>query len=398
MRLYNHFITMFAGTLLLTCGVNESGQDASASPIGISVNQSVSNHADASSPGSLAAVLKKHVGVATYTLLTDQSEGTYVIDDTVILPAGATLQASAGKKARIKASAQFLSKSTPPVLVVGAMLELKGNNKIIDIVIDANRNAQTGVYGKGVSNIELQAVQVINTRNDYPNDTNLTQGVRRPYLVSFEDSKNIAIVRGEFRNAGANPKLNPDKWAGIGTGLRVRGITQLQVLDSIIEYTLGAGIDFTGSTFVSIKGNQIRYTGQNANYSDSMSKADGLAGYHTLLGDSDQNISLENNRIIESGNHGIHVSGRGIQITNNLVEVTRGHGIYIGDWRDTDGGKDNCSANIRVMNNVLLRIGSGGNFYPLFVQDWYIKDEITFAGNQPTDVQWGRNSGCANKK
>jgi Right handed beta helix region len=184
----------------------------------------------------------------------------------------------------------------------------------------------------------------------------------------------------------------------IGTGLRVRGINFLEVKNNVIEHTLGAGIDFTGSTQVTVVGNTIRFTGQNANYSDTMSKADGISGYHATLGNVDQLIVIDNNRISESGNHGVHVSGRGIQVTNNTVEMSRGHGIYVGDWRDTDGGDDNCSYDIVVKNNTVTGVGSGGSFYHLFVQDWYLKDHIVFTENRPANVQWGRNANCTAKK
>jgi hypothetical protein len=297
-------ILMLATTLPLACGDNSfdavlAAQLAHATdvktdskvvtqPRGIAISAAIPNHADASAANSLAAVLQAHQGTATYILLTDQSEGAYVISDTLVLPAGATLRAAAGKKALIKASAVFLQKTDALAVTPGAMLELKGGNKLIDVVVDAGRHAQAGVYGKGIANVELRGVTVQNTRNDYPNDTDLKQGVRRPYLVSFENSKNIKILGSEFRNAGANPKRNPNSWAGIGTGVRVRGIEGLQVLDNIIEHTLGAGIDFTGSTQVTIKNNRINYTGQNANYSDHMAKADAIAGYHASLGSTGQ--------------------------------------------------------------------------------------------------------------
>ena len=93
---------------------------------------------------------------------------------------------------------------------------------------------------------------------------------------------------------------------------------------------------------------------------------------------------ISGNRIVNSGNHGIHVSGRDIQITKNTIYKSAQRGIYVGDWRSIAQG-DGPRECVKDINVSLNEIRSSGQMDFLYKKKFKFKK----VSNLTDIIIWG---------
>jgi len=125
-----------------------------------------------------------------------------------------------------------------------------------------------------------------------------------------------------------------------------------------IAQTLTGGIDITGSTSVQILDSYIADTGLNREYDGPIS--DGITGYHNLV-DAAENYVIQGNRIVNAQNHGIHVSGRWIDIQDNIVSNQQLSGIMVDDWRSPNEFSENVIISNNLCGDPLSWVWAPGN-------------------------------------
>ena len=353
-------------------------QITSAATIYTIPNNGTSDHSDPNVVGTIAWYFNTYGAGQEYRL---SSSATYSIESTLNLPEGATLTKTPGSSARIEAGSGC---SNGVMLEMGSGSTVKGWSESDRFELDGNRQAKHIVEALHGSNLTIKYCTLHQTKNDY-----LDGEDPRLHLIVVKYSDGVLIKGNLLRRAGCEPKENGTNWAGAGAAIYAPQNKNLQCLENDISYTLTAGIDFTGSFRVNCIGNGIHNTGMNKLYGGP--SADGITAYHNQLGCTNLEWNINDNLICNYYHHGIHVSGKGINIERNTITNGLEHAIRLYDRYDPH----DCSSDVLISDNYL---STGGDGFSAVVINYYEAGTIQLSGNtgDTNDIVWGSNTCSCN--
>jgi parallel beta-helix repeat protein len=301
----------------------------------------IADHSNASTANSIAWYFKTYGSGNTYVLNT--TDTAYTISSTITVPGNAVLMG--------KDSIGHYTILASSDLDLKTMMTVGNGSTLQYLTIDGNREASAVLSISGRDNDTLKNCIIQNSKNDFTS-ANYTYTL----LVNAQSTTNLVIENCTLNNAGANPKLNASTQLSKGYAIVMWNAVNAKIRNNVISSTLTCGIDFTGASTVSIIGNKISDTGLN--YYSTGPIADALTAYHNWNSTASENFTIYNNVITGANNHGIHVSGDGIDIENNTIMDYYLSGIMVDDWRSkTNGGglHDNeYSQNVTIKNNRIV--------------------------------------------
>jgi len=309
------------------------------------------DHSNPNLTGTIAWFFKNK-GSNNRFILTAPGTQSYAITNPLILPEGSTLEAASGK-----AWIRTLGR-TPFMIRPG------NSSQISNIILDGNYLAMQIINGNGVDNFELSNSVVRRTLNTYDThpDFGIRDGIIRAHGVTLVNSTNIVIRDNIISNIGDNGSdVANNSGPTNNTGINASGLSLLDgdtilVTGNTISFTLSAGVDTTNSQDVTITHNTIDNTGRNNLYGEVFA-ADAITAYHHERFSPNQNLYYEvtDNTITNWYNHGIHLSGRWLNIRRNSVTSpgasTPGNAIFVGDFRT----RVRCSGVVWIQNNHVKR-------------------------------------------
>lgn len=301
----------------------------------------IADHGDVSVYHSVAWYLQTYGEGNTYVLTT--SNVYYNIGSTLAVPANSILRGNSNWLIKMAATASLDNKT---------MITMSDGSQLYNLYINGVRHPSCLVQVPGRSSVMIDRCTIFDSKNNY------TSGNPYTMLIFCADSSDVTVQNCVLRRAGCNPKVNPDLWEGLGYGILSRGCRNMIFSDNDIGQTLTGGIDITGSASVLISGNYISDTGQNREYDGPIS--DGITGYHNLI-DADEDFTITGNTILNSQNHGIHVSGRWIDIRDNVVSGQQLSGIMVDDWRSPNEFSENVIVSNNLCGDPLSWIRAPGN-------------------------------------
>ena len=336
----------------------------------------ISDHSDPNVAGSIAWYFNTYGADQEYRL---SSSATYPIEDSLTLPEGATLTKIPGSSARIQAGSGCAEEV---MLNMNSGSTVKGWSASDRFELDGNRQAKHIIQSLHATHIAMRYCTLHKTKNNYANGED-----PRLHLIVVKYSTDVLIKGNLLRRAGCEPKENGEAWAGQGAAIYAPQNTNLQCLENDISYTLTAGIDFTGTLQVNCIGNGIHNTGMNKLYGGPSS--DGITAYHNNVGCVDLEWNITDNLIRNYYHHGIHVSGRGINIERNCITNGLEHAIRLYDRYVPH----DCSSDVLISDNYL---STGGDGFSAVVINYYEAGTIQISGNtgDTNDVVWG-NQTCS---
>lgn len=336
----------------------------------------ISDHSDPDVAGSIAWYFNTYGADQEYRL---SSSATYPIESSLTLPEGATLTKIPGTSARIQAGSGCAN---------GIMLEMSSGSVVRGwstsdrFELDGNRQAKHIIEALHRTNIVIRYCTSHKTKNNYASGED-----PRVHLIVVKYSDGVLIQGNLLRRAGCEPKVNGETWIGQGAAIYAPQNKNLQCLENDVSYTLTAGIDFTGSLKVNCIGNGIHNTGMNKLYGGPSS--DGITAYHNNVGCVDLEWNIADNLIRNYHHHGIHVSGRGINIERNTITNGLEHAIRLYDRYDSH----DCSRDVLISGNYL---STGGDGFSAVVINYYEPGTIQISDNtgDTNDIVWG-NQTCS---
>jgi hypothetical protein len=320
------------------------------------------DHTDSKTTGSLAWQLAR-CRVGDKVLLADP--GPYVLHEMLSIPPGVSLTGRAQGDSVLKAGAGLLE---------GTMIRLNNNSVLANLTIDGDHWPCHLVMGSGIASATVERCQLRNTLSSTRHPPTPPAALRCHGLV-FHQCANITIRSNTIENIGY-----PTTVPVVAAGIYAEGNRGLHILGNRIRYTLSAGIDFTGSQGAMIADNTIYRNGRNRELG-SEATADGITAYHNLADDT--RFVVVRNTITESGNHGIHVSGRDCRVEENTIYAPAAQGILLGDQYTPP---DDCRGSV-VRSNRVVGLKSGGNRHAIFIYN-NLPSEVVIQANVPADVYY----------
>lgn len=263
------------------------------------------------------------------------SGANYKINNTITIPSNCVLKGNDSVRDYTILASTGIDKRT--MVIVGS------GCKVQWLTIDGNREPSAVVSVSGTKGTIFKNCTIQNSKNDFI----AADGDVYTILVNGSSSINLVIDSCQLNNAGANPKVNSTNNISKGYGVLLWGAVNATIQNCSINFTTTCGIDITGAMKATISGNTIMQTGLNRNLAGAI--ADGITGYHNWK-TSDEDFYLYGNTINYAGNHGIHVSGRNINIQNNTISNQQLSAIMVDDWRTTAPGNE-YSENVTIKNN-----------------------------------------------
>lgn len=195
------------------------------------------------------------------------------------------------------------------------MVDVSADNvDIFRIEFDGRGVAYQGIDARNTSGVDLGNIAVVRTRASGSSDA---------YLIDGTGSTNLDVTWSDLKYAGF---YGTSVTTGVGAAVRLVSSTGGRVLQNYIFGTASAGVDITKSTNTEVGNNKIHATGRAQLYNlDSYGKpkgkpADGITGYHNGNGVY-LNWNIHDNDVADWANHGVHVSGRNIQIKYNTIRM-----------------------------------------------------------------------------
>lgn len=294
----------------------------------------ITDHSNAATEKSIAWYFKTYGSGNTYILNTD--ENTYNLNNTITVPAQSIFRGNTGMVGKIAASSTADNKT---------LIDLTSGTKLINMDINGAKYASILVKVDNKDSITIDSCTIYDSKNNY------TSGSPYTMLLYFISSANVIVEHCKLLRAGW-PKENPTLWSGLGYLILSRSCYDMTFQNNEMSYSITGGIDMTGSSSIKILYNSISYTGLNREFSGSIS--DGITAYHNW-NSRDENFIIKGNKISYAGNHGIHVSGKNIDIQNNTISNQQLSAIMVDDWRSkTNGGgafDNEFSENVMIKNN-----------------------------------------------
>lgn len=317
--------------------------------------KNIYDHSDPAVQGSIAWYFKEYKeGKNYFYLMTPQAQSSYNITKPLILPEQATLT-SFYEKGQIKASSELVF-----------MLRPSNGTKVSNVIFDGNYVAQQIINGNGVEEFQLDNSVLRRTINKY--DPSFNGSKIHAHGVVLNQSSNLSIRDNVITNIGDSGQNVANNTKLEASGLYLIGGDNLDIINNIVRYTLSAGINTTNSKDVVITRNKIDNIGRAVKYG-GLFPADGITAYHNTGRGVNENLKYEvtHNVITNWYNHGIHLSGRYLDISRNTVSSpghnpggtvnangilqTTGHAIFVGDFRT----RIRCSSIIWVRDNYIER-------------------------------------------
>lgn len=338
----------------------------------------IEDHSDSAISGSIAWFFETFGSGHTYILNTQSQDGIYKIKGQINIPSETVLKSEVG--AAIQAQAEMNMPETNTI-----MIEFADNCELSGITADANRNASIVIRAVRIKNAIVKDCYLKDTRNYFENGFD-----GRGYGIHAWYVQGLAVDGCKIENIGCNPKIDPTSWEGRANAIDASYGSDLVVTNNEIYYALGHGVAFTSAINVEVHNNKIWHSGENARIPIGQT-GDGVGAYHNGLYSEWLNWNISDNDIQFYGNHGIHISGRGIRIERNYISDGQYNGISIQDWRDPH----DCMQDIWVIDNYIAGHGTGMNTsaqmrYPIYVNMDYKPGSIHISGTTGnTDVWWG---------
>ena len=297
----------------------------------------ISDHSNASTPYSIAWYFATYGAGNTYILNTPNTY--YALNSKLTVPANSIFKGNSTTASEWKLAAGS-------GLNAGTMLAMKDSSTIQSLCLNATRNASIIVNANSTKNVTIANCTLFETKNNFTTGTSIYTS-----LIMCSSSDGITIQDCLLRRAGSEPILSTVDVKGYG--ILAWSIKNATIIRNNIAYTATCGIDITGSSTVFIDTNVISYTGQNRPSLTSGTTvgpiADAITAYHNW-NSLDENLTITNNTISYAGNHGIHVSGKVLNIQNNTISNQQLSGIMVDDWRTTSPGNE-YSENVIIKNN-----------------------------------------------
>ena len=281
----------------------------------------ISNHADASVSNSIAWCFEQYGADQVYELTTDTR---YYIGSPLHLPVGAVLTDN-GVTAKVRAGSGMDNQT---------MILMEDYSTVKDITVDANRIATVGIDAQYKNGTTIENCWVISTKNDFYDETN---DEIRSHLIDITGSTNAVVTGCSVKNAGCNPIENWDDW-GAATNNYANGICAGRAMnalinDCVIDQTLGGSIAIARGEGVIIQGCELSNSARINLENGHVGSQDSIIGYHNL-GAALRNVLICNNTITEYMNHGVHISGERLILTNNTIHSGWHNAIRLDDQRD----------------------------------------------------------------
>lgn len=330
----NRFLVMFSAVFVF-------GGTFSFGSVFYIPHNGIADHGDASSANSIAWYFQTYGAGNTYVLTTSNTY--YNIGSTLTVPDNAILRGNSNWLVKI-AALDSVDNMT--------LVDLGGGSQLYNLYINGARRPNCLVRISGKNSVTVDRCTMFDSKNDY------TSGNPYTMLVFCIDSSDVTVRNCLLRRAGCNPKVNPHSWEGLGYGILSRNCRNMVFQNNDIAQTLTGGIDITGSASVQVLGNYIGDTGLNREYDGPIS--DGITGYHNLIG-ADENFTIMSNSIVNAQNHGIHVSGRWINIQDNIVSNQQLSGIMVDDWRSPNEYSENVIVSNNLCGDPLSWVWAPGN-------------------------------------
>lgn len=297
----------------------------------------IADHSNASTLYSIAWYFATYGAGNTYILNTSSTY--YALNSKLTVPANSIFKGNSTTASEWKISAGS-------GLNAGTMLAMKDSSTIQYLYLNATRNAGTIVNANSTKNVTIVNCTLFETKNNFTTGTSIYTS-----LIMCSSSDGITIQDCLLRRAGSEPILSTVDVKGYG--ILAWSIKNATIIRNNIAYTATCGIDITGSSTVYIDTNVISYTGQNRPSLTSGTTvgpiADAITAYHNW-NSVNENLTITNNTISYAGNHGIHVSGKVLNIQNNTISNQQLSGIMVDDWRTTSPGNE-YSENVIIKNN-----------------------------------------------
>ncbi len=276
----------------------------------------------------------------------------------------------------------------------GAFIHMDSGSRIEGVRVNGRFKADKIITIYGQSDVWVVNCVVYNsdhTRGDLGGSKS-----RGSHAIHISGSQFVHIVDNAIYNAGWHPNGTPNASGSTFTAAAVYAwdSENIEISGNVIRRTLTAGIDFTGSVGVRVIDNDIRDNGLGW-VAGTGGIADGITAYHNTENSRHDGIVdavIEDNYIKNYRHWGIHVSGRGLTISNNTVITDPSAGtdsdpdtgdtdrqfspLVIGDQRDpyTD-----CSVLVTVTGNDLGKPNGEDGKYTQSIFRWgpYSSGELT---------------------
>ncbi len=311
------------------------------------------DHANPNQTGTIAWYFKTKGANNRFVLSTPSSGGSYAITKPLFLPEGSTLE-SGSDKAWIRAYGD-----------IDFMLRPSNESTISNVIFDGNYLATSILHGPSVKGFQLDNSVIRRTVNTY----NSNHGSRtRAHGVVMIGAEDLTISNNVITNIGDSGQNVANNVKVEASGLLLTEGDRITVTGNTISYTLSAGINTTNSREVTITHNTIDNVGRSGLYG-GLYAADGITAYHNERFGPNENLyyDVTYNTITNWYNHGVHLSGRWLNISHNNVSSpghnpggtinannqinTTGHAIFVGDYRH----RVRCSSIIWIQNNFVER-------------------------------------------
>jgi hypothetical protein len=335
------------------------------------------DHADDDTPGSIAWYFRRFGEGYTYAL----RSGIFAISAGIEVPRYATLMALDEHATRIfpTAGSAFPAEKWP-------MIRLTDYSTLSAIHADGDSMPAMIVDARGTISATISDCTLRESRGS---------------VVTADLSAGLSIRSSTISYAGIRSNRALPTENGTGHGINCFHCFDFEVKDSAVNYTRTAGIYMAGTLGAVIARNQIFQTSWNMLVSEhatdpakkGWSAGDGITAYHNNSNPYPVSYNIYENRIWLFHNHGIHVSGDGINIHDNYVDghndqtAAFGHSaVWVGDHRPFPGGE--CSKHITIANNELYRGRS------TLSPDW--TREIGMENYQASTYQRSGNTGWTN--
>lgn len=363
---------LFLMSLLFLIGVAECGV------LNISEGD-IQDHADASVSGSIAWFLTTFGSGHTYKLTTSSEHAVYEIKSSITMPVNTVITSDIEPEIQAQIEMKPYQDNTN-------MIIMADNCELSNLTVNANRNASIAVRAVRCNNVKILNCELKDTRNYFEEGFD-----GRGYGVHAWYVSGLIVDSCYIHNIACNPKVDELSWEGRSSGIDALEGSEIVVTNNEIDYVLSHGVTFTASVDVTVDDNKIWHTGENARLYVGFQTGDGVGAYHNGLNDQWLNWNIMDNDIQFYGNHGIHVSGRGIRLERNHISDGLHNGISIQDWRDPH----DCIQDVWVEDNYIAGHGTGTDAsaplrYPVYVNTNYKPGSIRITGiTGNTDVYWG---------
>lgn len=314
----------------------------------------ITDHADASIPGSVAWYLATYGGGTALSPNTFYltSSAVYNCRSTITVPAYARITEGVGQQAVLQCDPLYWSSTSDK------FVRLNTGSYLLHIEMRLNWKATIGIFADGVNDILITDITLFNSKKVSPS-----------YLIYLTQSTNVNISGCLLRRAG----MDNGEYLDLSTYLiHVIAGHDISINDNDMAVCGSSGIGFNTTYNVTINNNTIHDIGRSPTYT-----SDGITSYHGGTGTLNRNVYIQGNTIFNGRNHGIHVSGCGFHILSNTIYTcgtgTAASNIYVGD----DKIPHDCSYGIEVNHNYLINCPAGGgssikrSYYksPFYIED-----------------------------